>query len=67
MGSNSIGAGGIGEMGMGSLSLKGLRDLEDAAACYIQKVVRGYFTRKWYINYQLRKKLGVPFSGLEFA
>jgi hypothetical protein len=30
-------------------------------------MVKGFFTRKWYLNYTTRKKLGVPFSGLEFA
>jgi len=30
-------------------------------------LARTFFTRKWYLNYVVRKKLGVPFSGLEFA
>ena len=30
-------------------------------------MIRGFFARKWYLNYVVRKKLGVPFSGLEFA
>ena len=33
----------------------------------IQTKVRAYFTRKWYVNLQVRKKLSVPFSGMEFA
>lgn len=51
----------------GGLTLKGLREIENRAAVKIQKVVKGYFTRKWYLNYVTRRKLGVPFSGLEFA
>lgn len=33
----------------------------------IQSLARGFFTRKWYLNYIVRKKLGVPFSGIEFV
>ena len=33
----------------------------------IQRMVRGQITRKWYLNYNVRKKLGVPFSGIEFV
>lgn len=51
----------------GGLTLKGLREIENKAAIKIQKVVKGYFTKKWYLNYVTRRKLGVPFSGLEFA
>lgn len=51
----------------GGLTLKGLREIENRAAVKIQKIVKGYFTRKWYLNYVTRRKLGVPFSGLEFA
>lgn len=50
----------------GNLSIKDLRNLENAAAAYIQKIVKGYFIKKWYLNWQVRKRLGVPFSGLEF-
>ncbi len=50
----------------GNLSIKDLRNLENAAAAYIQKIVKGFFIRKWYLNWQVRKRLGVPFSGLEF-
>lgn len=49
------------------LNLRDLRDLEFHSAAAIQSMIRGYFTRKWYLNYVVRKKLGVPFSGLEFA
>lgn len=49
------------------LNLRDLRDLEHRSASSIQNLARAYFTRKWYINYVVRKKLGVPFSGLEFA
>lgn len=47
--------------------MRELREIEEAAAAVIQKYTRGYFTRKWYLNYMVRKKLGVPFSGLEFS
>jgi hypothetical protein len=49
------------------LNLKDLRELEHRSAQQIQSLARGFFTRKWYLNYIVRKKLGVPFSGLEFA
>jgi hypothetical protein len=49
------------------LTLKGLRDIEARAATTIQRFMRGYFTKKWYMNYMMRKRLGVPFSGMEFA
>lgn len=49
------------------LNLKDLRELENRSAQQIQAMCRGYFARKWYLNYIVRKKLGVPFSGLEFA
>ena len=49
------------------LNLRDLRGLEYQAARQIQALARCFFTRKWYLNYVVRKKLGVPFSGLEFA
>lgn len=49
------------------INLKELRELEFKSAQKIQSLARCYFTRKWYLNYIVRKKLGVPFSGLEFA
>jgi hypothetical protein len=54
-------------VGHGNLSIKELRDLENLSATFIQKMVRSFFTRKWYLNYILRKRLGMPFSGIEFA
>jgi len=49
------------------LNLRDLRVLEFRSAQQIQSMIRGFFARKWYLNYVVRKKLGVPFSGLEFA
>ena len=49
------------------MNLRDLRELEHASARQLQSLARGFFTRKWYLNYVVRKKLGVPFSGLEFA
>lgn len=49
------------------LNLRDLRGLEYRAARQIQALARCFFTRKWYLNYVVRKRLGVPFSGLEFA
>ena len=49
------------------LNMRDLRALEDRSAQQIQSMIRGFFARKWYLNYIVRKKLGVPFSGLEFA
>ena len=46
--------------------LKQLRELEYDAAVKIQAMVKRYLTKKWYLNYVVRKKLCVPFSGLEF-
>lgn len=54
------------EESMGIKSLKELRGLEEAAAIYIQKMVKGFFTKKWYLTCLVRQRLGVPFSGLEF-
>ena len=48
-------------------SLTQLRRMEFASSVKIQTMVRAYFTRKWYVNLQVRKRLSVPFSGLEFA
>lgn len=47
------------------LSLAQLRYVEHGSARYIQKIVRGKFTRKWYKAYNKRKYFGVPFSGIE--
>ena len=49
------------------MTLKGLREIETNAVMRIQRMVRGQITRKWYLNYNVRKKLGVPFSGIEFV
>ena len=43
-----------------------MRELEYDAAVKIQAMVKRYLTKKWYLNYVVRKKLCVPFSGLEF-
>jgi hypothetical protein len=51
----------------GGLTVQGLRVIEKRAATTIQRFTRGYFTKKWYLNYMMRQKLGVPFSGMEFA
>jgi hypothetical protein len=51
----------------GGLTVQGLRVIEKKAATTIQRFVRGYFVKKWYLNYMMRQKLGVPFSGMEFA
>ncbi|CDW88809.1 UNKNOWN [Stylonychia lemnae] len=50
-----------------NLTFNDLRQLEREAATYIEKMARGYFIRKWYSNYQIRRRLGIPFSGLEFT
>ena len=47
------------------LSLAQLRFVEHESARYIQKIIRGKFTRKWYKAYNKRKHFGVPFSGIE--
>jgi hypothetical protein len=51
----------------GGLTVQGLRIIEKRAATTIQRFIRGYFIKKWYLNYMMRQKLGVPFSGMEFA
>jgi len=48
-------------------TLKNLREIENKSAIKIQSFVRKIFTRKWYLNFQLRKRLSMPFSGLEMA
>jgi len=30
-------------------------------------MAKGFFIRKWYGTYQIRRRLGIPFSGLEFT
>jgi len=48
-------------------NIRALRDMEEQSSTKIQALARSYFTRKWYVNYTVRKRLSVPFSGLEFA
>jgi hypothetical protein len=48
-------------------TLKNLREIENKSALKIQRFVRKVFTRKWYLNFLLRKRLSMPFSGLEIA
>lgn len=50
-----------------SSTLQQLRNLERSSAIKLQAMFRRYFTRKWYVNLMVRKRLSVPFSGLEFA
>lgn len=49
------------------LTIGQLRYIENGSAKYIQKMIRGTFTRKWYKAYQKRKNFGVPFSGIEIT
>lgn len=51
----------------GQINLRGLREIETRAAIAIQRLAKGFLTRKWFLNYMMRKKLGVPFSGIEFT
>lgn len=53
--------------GHGGFSIQHLRELEHAAAIKIQCLVRTSLTRKWYLNFEVRKRLAIPFSGLDFT
>jgi hypothetical protein len=48
-------------------TLKQLRAIEHNAATKIQTFFRKVLTRKWYLNYKVRQRLSMPFSGLEMA
>jgi hypothetical protein len=48
-------------------SIQNLRELEHAAAIKIQSLVRMALTRKWFLNFVVRRRLSIPFSGLDFS
>ena len=48
-------------------SLRNLRQLENACAIKLQALIRQFHTRKWFLNLQVRRRLSVPYSGLDFA
>ena len=48
-------------------SLEHLRQLENLSAVRLQRLVRMALTRRWYLNYVVRRRLSIPFSAIDFA